>query len=64
MGDRWDFHIKKLDIAWTIAQKRIESKYLHWSKPTDRDKFMQEVEELLSDVWQVVDNSFPPLSSE
>lgn len=58
MSDRWDFHLRKVDIAWEIAQKRIA-----WFDIRDRSpqEYEAEVEEALCKAWAAVNTSFPNL---
>ena len=56
MGDKWDYKLRKVEMAWEIAQKRIG-----WfdvrSRP--REEYEKEVEEALQKAWDTVNSVFP-----
>ena len=54
MGDCWDYRIKKVDIAWQIAQKKEKVKYA--SNPHVP---VEEIKGSLVNAWQIVDDVLP-----
>ena len=61
MGDRWDFHLRKLDIAWEITKQRLPASKAELSGKSNED-FQAIVKEALEASWRMVSDAFPPPS--
>ena len=60
MGDKWDYHIRKVEMAWEIAKTRIA-----WFDVRQQAKgdYEAEVKDALTKAWQAVNASFPDCTS-
>ena len=56
MGDKWDYHLRKVEIAWEIAKTRIS-----WFDTRERAQgdYEKEVKDALKQAWLAVNSSFP-----
>ena len=54
--DAWDYHIRKVDIAWQLAQKRLSDVDMG----TATNQWELAIAEALRVSWEAVDKTFPP----
>ena len=58
MGDKWDYHLRKIEIAWEIARKRLDTKSHAWDTVND-ENFDRQVADILASAWRIVNDTFP-----
>lgn len=57
MTDKWDYQLRRVEIAWEIAKIRIEANAPRATR--SRENYKRMVAEALMDAWEVVDDTFP-----
>ena len=58
MGDKWDYHQRKVDIAWEIVRKRLDATG-EWSSAKSEENFQNHVRKMLKGAWEIVNDTLP-----
>jgi len=58
MGDKWDYKLRKMDIAWELANRVIPKSAPSTSGKWTADKFLASAQETLQEAIDVVDAIF------
>ena len=58
MGNEWDYQQRKMEIAWEIALRRLNSLQRSWD--LSERHYEDAVRGALTQAWEWVNEAFPP----
>lgn len=57
MGDVWDYKLRKMEIAWELAERVIPKEVTDRGRWTERD-FLKVAQQMLKEAFDAVDATF------
>ena len=64
MGDIWDYRLRKLEIAWELAQRIIPAKVQESGAWMGQDNYLKKAQEVMTRTQEIVNTVYGEIAVE